>query len=138
MQQKVLVYVVRAGADGPEVLVFTHRDFPDAGLQAPAGTLEPGEASEAAAYREVEEESGLTRAQVRLVRKLAEAEEPEWDQKRHVYLFVPVTPLPDRWTHTVAGAGGDQGLVFAYDWMPVAAAQRLAGGQGRFLHLAGT
>lgn len=135
MKQKVLVYVVRVGEAGSEVLVFEHRDFPDAGLQVPAGTVEPGEAAEAAAYREVAEESGLTSAQVQLVRKLAEAEEPEWEQNRHVYLFAPVVDLPERWRHTVAGAGEDQGMVFDYDWLPVTAAARLAGGQGRFLQL---
>ena len=136
MKQKVLIYVVRAGEAWPEVLVFEHRDFPDAGLQVPAGTVEPGEAPEAAVYREVAEESGLTRAQVRLVRKLAEAVEPEWDQNRHAFLFTPVVNLPQRWSHRVAGAGEDQGMVFDYDWLPVSDAARLAGGQGRFLHLA--
>ncbi len=138
MKQKVLVYVVRAGTVGAEVLIFAHRDFPDAGLQVPAGTVEPGEAPETAAYREVAEESGLTSVQVRLVRKLAEAFEPEWQiVQRHVYLFAPVTTLPERWSHSVAGAGEDRGMVFDYDWLPVTAAQqRLAGGQGRFFHLA--
>jgi hypothetical protein len=28
-------------------------------------------------------------------------------------------------------------MVFEYYWLPVSAAERLAGGQGRFLHLAG-
>ncbi len=138
MKQKVLVYVVRAGAAEAEVLVFAHRHAPEAGLQVPAGTVEPGEAPEAAAFREVAEESGLTSAQVRLVRKLAEAFEPEWQiVQRHAYLFAPVADLPAHWSHTVAGAGEDQGMVFDYDWLPVSAAQqRLAGGQGRFLHLA--
>jgi 8-oxo-dGTP pyrophosphatase MutT (NUDIX family) len=134
VKQKALIYVVRAGEAGPKVLVFEHRHFPDAGLQVPAGTVEPSEAPEAAAYREVTEESGLTSAQVRLVRKLAE--EPEWEQNRQVYLFAPMVELPPRWSHTVAGAGEDQGMVFDYYWLPVSDAARLAGGQGRFLHLA--
>lgn len=138
MKRKVLVYVIRVGAAGPEVLVFEHRDQADAGLQVPAGTVEPGEAPEAAAYRELAEESGLTRAQVRLVRKLAEADEPEWAQRRHVFQFEPTSALPERWSHTVGGAGEDQGMVLDYDWLPVIAAERLAGGQGRFLQLAGT
>ena len=123
---------------GAGVLVFTHRYQPDAGLQVPAGTVAPGEAPEAAAYREVAEESGLMPAQVRLVRKLAEVVEPEWQiVQRHAYLFAPVADLPERWNHTVAGAGEDQGMVFDFDWLPVSAAQqRLAGRQGRCLHLA--
>lgn len=138
MKQKVLVYVVRAGAAEPEVLVFAHRDYPEAGLQVPAGTVEPGEAPAAAAYREVAEESGLTGAQVRLVHPLAEEVEAEWAQNRHAFLFAPAAGLPDRWTHTVAGAGEDQGLMFDFYWLPVSAAARLAGGQGRFIHLVST
>jgi 8-oxo-dGTP pyrophosphatase MutT (NUDIX family) len=48
-----------------ELLVFRH---PDAGVQLPAGSVEPGEAFEAAALREVEEETGLMDA--RLVARL--------------------------------------------------------------------
>lgn len=137
MKHKVLVYLLRSTAAGAEFLAFTHRDFPDAGLQVPAGTVEPGEPLETAACRELAEESGLTAEQVRLVGKLAVADEPEWDQRRHVYLFEPRGPLPDRWAHTVAGAGEDQGMVFEFDWRPVGAANELAGGQGRFMHLTG-
>ena len=138
MKHKVLVYVLRPTAAGAwEFLAFRHRDYLEAGVQVPAGTVEPGEDREAAAYRELAEESGLTAEQVRLVRKLAEADEPEWDQRRHAYLFEPRGPLPERWAHTVAGVGEDQGLVFEYDWRPVAAAGELAGGQGRFMHLTG-
>ena len=96
MKQKVLVYIIRESARGREVLVFAHRDFPESGLQVPAGTVDPGEPIEAAAYRDVYEESGLTAAQVRLVRKLAEAIEAEFDQNRHAFWFAPTGSLPDR------------------------------------------
>ena len=35
VKRKVLAYVTR----GDELLVFRHRDFPEAGLQVPAGTM---------------------------------------------------------------------------------------------------
>ena len=76
-----------------------------------------------------------TRA-VRLARKLAEAPEPEWQQVRHVYLFEPLSPLPERWTHVVSGKGEDSGMAFDYYWLPVTPALKLAGAQERFLHLA--
>jgi 8-oxo-dGTP pyrophosphatase MutT (NUDIX family) len=136
VKQKVLVYVIRDQPAERQVLVFTHRDFAEAGVQVPAGTVEPGEAPDAAAYRELVEESGLTAAQARLVRKLAEALEPEQEQNRHAYWFAPVTALPDHWAHCVAGAGEDRGMRFDYFWLPVSAGAQLAGGQGRFLHLA--
>ena len=64
---KVTAFVTRAsGFDGVhELLVFRH---PDAGLQLPAGSVEPGETLEAAALREVAEETGL--ADTRLVTHL--------------------------------------------------------------------
>lgn len=54
--QKVVVYVTHAD----RLLVFTHRDFPEVGVQVPAGTLEAGEDMADAALREAEEETGLT------------------------------------------------------------------------------
>lgn len=54
---KVTGFVVRSGVGGrAEVLLIRH---PNAGIQAPAGTVEDGEAPEAAAVREAVEETGL-------------------------------------------------------------------------------
>jgi hypothetical protein len=77
----------------------------------------------------------LTRAQVRLAAKLAEADEPEAQQVRHVFCFAPVTALPDHWTHSVRGSGEDAAMVFDYYWLAVESAPKLAGSQERYLHL---
>ena len=54
---KVTSFILRAGVGGRrEVLLIQH---PNAGIQAPAGTVEEGEAPEAAAVREAMEETGL-------------------------------------------------------------------------------
>ncbi|HLE30393.1 MAG TPA: NUDIX domain-containing protein, partial [Anaerolineales bacterium] len=60
MKHKVLAYITRRRNGRTQLLVFTHRDFPEAGVQVPAGTVEPDEPVEAALFREVHEESGLT------------------------------------------------------------------------------
>jgi 8-oxo-dGTP diphosphatase len=123
MRHKVLAYVLRPCATGTELLVFAHRDHPDAGVQVPAGTVEPGEDVEAAAVRE-------------LMAKVTKADEPAADQiqRRHVFAFEPASPLPDRWNHSVRGAGEDAGLVFEFYWAPISPGLTLAGGQERFLH----
>jgi 8-oxo-dGTP pyrophosphatase MutT (NUDIX family) len=54
---KVTGFVTRARAGAIELLVFEH---PSAGVQLPAGTVEPGEAPAAAVLREVAEETGVT------------------------------------------------------------------------------
>lgn len=64
--EKVTALILRpAKGQKVEILIFRH---PTSGLQLPAGTVDPGEAPEAAVLREVEEETGLT--EVRIVRKL--------------------------------------------------------------------
>jgi ADP-ribose pyrophosphatase YjhB (NUDIX family) len=64
--QKVAVLVTRPGPDGPELLVFEHADEP-AGVQVPAGTVEPGEDVRAAAIRELHEETGVVVDDVELL-----------------------------------------------------------------------
>ena len=64
--EKVVAYITHRR----RLLVFAHRDFPDAGIQVPAGTVEPGEAGEVAVLREAREESGLD--DLALVRYLGE------------------------------------------------------------------
>jgi 8-oxo-dGTP pyrophosphatase MutT (NUDIX family) len=63
--EKVTSLVLRTTQAGEEILVFQH---PAAGLQLPAGTVEDGESPEAAAFREVLEETGLS--DIQLVKKL--------------------------------------------------------------------
>lgn len=53
--QKVVAYIT----NGRRLLVFKHTDFPEAGIQVPAGTVDPGEAPETAVLREAYEESGI-------------------------------------------------------------------------------
>lgn len=52
---KALAYITH----GQRLLVFRQPDFPDAGIQVPGGSVEAGEALEAAALREAREETGL-------------------------------------------------------------------------------
>ncbi len=131
MRHKVLAYITRRHLGRRQLLVFDHRDHPDAGTQVPAGTVEPGEPVEQALWREVAEESGLRPEQLRFGRKLAEQAEAEWDQIRHVFHLEAAAALPETWEHRVAGSGEDAGLVFVYRWADLDV--RLAGHQHRWL-----
>lgn len=133
MKLRVLAYIVRANNGGLELLVCRHRDVPEAGVQVIAGTVEPGEAVEAALFREIEEESGFGRDKLRLLRKLGKDHNPGSDEEWHGFELTPLVRLPDRWSHSVAGEGEDKGLFFNYYWVPLSAELELAGKHGRFL-----
>lgn len=123
--QKAYAYVLRTGSGGAEVIVFTHRDFPEAGVQVPKGSIEPGETPAAAAVREVAEEVGL-----RGLVLLGQVGSDRWrdaagnEQERHFFAFAAPADAPDAWEHQVRSAGEDDGLVFCCAFVPVAEAAR--------------
>lgn len=131
MIHKVIAYITRN--ENAQLLVFDHRDHADAGTQVPAGTVEDGEAVEAALWREVQEESGLTAEQLRLVRKLAERMDDAGRTTRHIFHLAALADLPKTWAHSVQGAGDDNGLVFIYRWETLPLKIELSGLQGRWL-----
>lgn len=132
---RVAAYVIRWRAAGPELLVFDHVDFPEAGTQVPAGGLEPGETPADAAVREVAEETGLTGAGLVAELGVSDHPHPVTGQPRrttYVQLDVPDGPVGP-WAHRVAGDGEDGGLRFACRFIPLPLAARLADHQDEFL-----
>jgi 8-oxo-dGTP diphosphatase len=122
MRGRVSAYVTRDRDGRRELLVFEHRDHPEAGTQVPAGRLDPGETLEQGLLRELHEEAGLDR--VRVVREIGGPEEyerhfPGSDYSNHLFHVEAEHELPDRWDHVVLGDGDDAGLVFRYRWEPV-------------------
>lgn len=108
---KVCPVVVRESAHGLEILMFRH---PRGGVQLVKGTIEPGEAPQAAARRELFEESGI--AEARIVEDLG-----LWDadQAQQIWSFQrcePVQPLPDAWSHHCADGDGH---LFELFWHPL-------------------
>jgi 8-oxo-dGTP pyrophosphatase MutT (NUDIX family) len=92
--EKATAMVVRRAADGLELLLFRHpgmRQGQEATIQFPAGTVEAGEGPEAAAVRELREETGLEAVEV--VSTLAVLDEPPG--KREAVLLTP-TPVGER------------------------------------------
>lgn len=119
--EKVVAYITHRR----RLLVFTHRDFPEAGVQVPAGTVEPGESGEAAVLREAREESGL--ADLALVRYLGERwhdlahfDRDEVAHRRFYHLRCLGDP-PEAWlaTEEHPSEGDPAPIVFACCWAPL-------------------
>lgn len=109
-REKSLVYVTR----GNDLLVLEHTDeYPGAGVQVPAGGVEPGETPEAAAARELFEETGLqpTTSPVYVESHWWTNEEAPSRIRHYYWQAVPVD-TPNSWSHVVSGGEGDLGMTF--------------------------
>ena len=61
VKRKAFAYVTHwRPEDGHRLLVFSHPNSPEAGIQVPAGTMEADESPDEAVLREAHEETGLT------------------------------------------------------------------------------
>ncbi|MBB5295536.1 NUDIX domain-containing protein [Deinococcus metallilatus] len=109
LREKVVCVVV----DGPRVLVFEHEDAPEAGMQLPAGGVEPGETPAEAAVRELREESGLNLSGPQHVISYRwEAQLPERFTRQvcHAFAFASPSHLPTTWNRQA------DGHPFAFRW----------------------
>jgi putative (di)nucleoside polyphosphate hydrolase len=115
--RKAYAYIVRPGIGGPELLVFAHHDYAEAGIQVPGGTLEAGEPADLAVLREVAEEAGLMSCRVvrLLARDTVTVSGRRFDR---AFFHVAASATPERWQHAVTGKGEDEGMRFDYFWLP--------------------
>jgi 8-oxo-dGTP pyrophosphatase MutT (NUDIX family) len=135
---KVVAYITRESPHGQELLVFEHRDNPEAGTQVPAGTVEAGEEIADALRREVLEETGLSDLPV--VRKIATY---EWvhpisgnTHERHVFHLTAPSDTADTWEWLeTSGTEGPnvEGYVFQFRWVPLQGEIDLVGDFGAYL-----
>jgi 8-oxo-dGTP pyrophosphatase MutT (NUDIX family) len=138
IRRRVACYVTRTSAAGLELLVFDHaEDDPSepSGVQVPAGGMLPFESIEAAALREVEEESGLVG--LRFESQLGAAETAPHEPggasvTTYVHLSAPDTG-PRSWQHVVSGGGDDRGMTFICRWEPLPLGIELAPGHADYL-----
>lgn len=96
---KVLAYITH----GSRLLVLTHPESPEAGIQVPGGTVEAGEDIADAALREATEESGLTGLRLgALLGKLslnrADVGLDEIHHRHYFHVWCDQTP-PESWRH---------------------------------------
>jgi len=104
------------------LLVFSHPDFPEAGIQVPAGTIEDGEEPGAAALREAFEETGLTNLALgeflgEQVRDMADFGRDEIHHRHFYHLRCTENP-PETWKHgEMHPSDGTPGpIVFQFFW----------------------
>jgi 8-oxo-dGTP pyrophosphatase MutT (NUDIX family) len=124
------------------VLVFRHMDYPEAGLQVPAGTVQPGESPVVAVVREATEETGLIG--LRVVRFLGQADRDMQDfgvdqvHERWFFELACDGEPPHTWDHDELHGGGEP-IRFVFTWEPIAALnERLIADHGALLHMIGT
>jgi formyltetrahydrofolate-dependent phosphoribosylglycinamide formyltransferase len=135
---KVLAYITRQNAGRRELLIFDHADFPEAGTQVPAGTMEAREPADVAVLREAAEETGLHG--LRLVRKIGvfghDSPYTGTHHQRHVYHLATDEPTPDAWDHVEHGtlpSGRESSWRFRFRWAALPLTTTLAGEHGAYL-----
>jgi ADP-ribose pyrophosphatase YjhB (NUDIX family) len=111
---RVAVYVIRNAPDGHELLVFDHRDQPEAGTQVPAGGVDEGESIEEAVYREVREETGISDLILHSSLGVQQRPHPHTGQPRVTIFYHASTKTEmSRWSRQIEeGTGDDRGMIF--------------------------
>lgn len=139
IREKVYAYIVHPFCNRDHLLVFRHLDFPEAGIQVPGGTVEPGEPLQAAAMREAFEETGLNG--LHLVDKLGmvrfDMQPYGLDEVHHRYYFhLSLASDPETtWiAHEETPSDGSEGpIAFRFFWVPLDQVPALSGGLDEML-----
>ena len=121
------------------VLTFTQRSAPSAGMQIPAGTIEPGESPAVAARRELQEETGVAAADglIHFADSLEDMRGFRDEIHSRTWFITTAEGFPSApWTHVDSRSDADD-IVGEFTWTDTrAAASSLVAGQAAQLSLA--
>ncbi|MCD4707991.1 MAG: NUDIX domain-containing protein [Candidatus Sabulitectum sp.] len=116
-RQRVYAYIVNKG----RLLVFKHTDFPESGIQVPAGSVQKEEEPASAVMREAEEETGLARLELigclgTLERDMTEFGTAEIQEAWFYHISCPGNPLKT-WRHNETSGGTIEPIRFDLFWV---------------------
>lgn len=131
--EKVVAYITR----DKYLLVFRHVDS-EAGIQVPAGTLEPGESPDDGVVREAQEETGLDCLGVRRFLGTRDYDMSPYGlaelHRRYYYHLACTSDAPSVWRHFESSGGTSEGIEFELYWVILPdQVPELAAAQGDFL-----
>lgn len=113
---KVFAYITH----GHRLLVFRHADFPQAGIQVPAGTVQPDEHPDEAILREVYEETGLSdfTEVYFLGEHIRDMRDFNHDAIHHRYFYhlAYAGNPPATWRQDETSGGTSEPIVFEFFW----------------------
>jgi 8-oxo-dGTP pyrophosphatase MutT (NUDIX family) len=109
------------------LLVFSHVDFPEAGIQIPCGTVMQGEDLDEAVLREAHEETGLDELRIvaflgTRIYDMRPIDGTKRTVHRHYYhLLVPGVRKADRWQHWEKdpSEGAPEPILFELYWVEI-------------------
>ena len=128
VRHRVVAYVTRERGGRAELLTIETAEYPEDGVQVPAGRIDYWETLAEGLRRELAEETGLTA--VRVVGELADFEcNYRTYSRNHAFHLVVEEETPDRWEHRIQGDGVDAGLTHICRWLPLSPDLLLWGGR---------
>lgn len=139
IKRKVLAYITRGQEPDWEILVFKHKDLPEIGWQVPGGTIESDELIIDALYREIEEETGISRNDLELKGKVNKTnyypENSDTMYERSIFQLAYTGKTLDNWEYRVEGDGKDEGLTFCHRFVSIQKLPELAANQDQAIQL---